>query len=106
MVRFAPRELPGGDAAAFVAESIRSMPPSVLDVGGPVDAIRALVPLADADIEELAPDRPRVRIGSGSDQSLLSVVTILATAFAVEVREPAALGGRVDVVAAHLSRGG
>ena len=107
-VRFAPRELPGGDAAAFVAESIRSMPPSasaVLDVHGPADAIRALVPWADADVEELSGGRSRVRIGSGSDDSLLSIVALLATAFAVEVLEPATLAARVEVVTAHL-RGG
>ena len=55
-VRCAPRDLPGGDAAAFVAESIRSMPMpysefAVLEVGADVDRCAhctGATPMADA----------------------------------------------------------
>ncbi len=53
-VRCAPRELPGGDAAAFVAQSIRSMPQpayAVLEVGAPVDDVRASLHWGDTQFE-------------------------------------------------------
>ena len=107
-VRFAPRSVPGGDAAAFVAQSIRAMPApysALLDVDGPADAVRALLRGNDADVEAVVADRSRVRVGSGSNEWLLSIVAMLASSFRVVVREPADLVSRVEQVAAHL-RGG
>jgi hypothetical protein len=106
-VRCATRELPGGDAAAFVAESIRTMPlpySALLDVGGPPDAVRDALRWSDAQVEELGAARARVRIGSGSTDALLRVVTMLASSFAVVVREPEDLAARVDQVVARLRR--
>jgi predicted DNA-binding transcriptional regulator YafY len=104
-VRFAPRALPGGDAAAFVAESIRTMPlpySALLDVAGPPDAVREQLRWSDAEVEVLAVDRARVRIGSGSNDALLRIVTMLADSFGVVVREPDELARRVEVVVARL----
>ena len=106
-VRCAARELPGGDAAAFVAESIRTMPlpySALLDVGGPAEAVRDALRWSDAEVEELGAARARVRIGSGSTDALLRVVTMLASSFPVVVREPADLAARVDEVVARLRR--
>jgi len=106
-VRCAGRELPGGDAAAFVAESIRTMPlpySAVLDVDGPSDAVRDALSWSDAEVEELGAARSRVRIGSGSTDALVRVVTMLAGSFAVAVREPDDLAARVDQVVARLQR--
>ena len=106
-VRCARRELPGGDAAAFVAESIRTMPlpySAVLDVNGPSDAVRDVLRWSDAEVEELGAARSRVRIGSGSTDALVRVVTMLAGSFAVVVREPDDLAARVDEVVARLQR--
>ena len=106
-VRCAARELPGGDAAAFVAESIRTMPlpySALLDVGGPPEAVRDALRWSDAEVEELGTARARVRIGSGSTDALLRVVTMLASSFPVVVREPADLAARVDEVVARLRR--
>jgi predicted DNA-binding transcriptional regulator YafY len=106
-VRCARRELPGGDAAAFVAESIRTMPlpySAVLDVNGSSDAVRDMLRWSDAEVEELGAARSRVRIGSGSTDALVRVVTMLAGSFAVAVREPDDLAARVDQVVARLQR--
>jgi predicted DNA-binding transcriptional regulator YafY len=106
-VRCAPRELPGGDAAAFVAESIRTMPmpySALLEVGGAPDAVRAALRWSDAEVEELGPDRSRVRVGSGSTEALVRVVTWLAGSYPVVVREPDELAARVDELVARLRR--
>jgi predicted DNA-binding transcriptional regulator YafY len=106
-MRCTPRELPGGDAAAFVAESIRTMPlpySALLDVGGPPDAVREALHWSDAEVEELGAARSRVHVGSGSSEALLRIVTMLAGSFAVVVREPDELAARVDEVVARLRR--
>jgi len=106
-LRCAPRALPGGDAAAFVAESIRTMPlphSALLDVDAPADDVRNALRWSDADVEAIEPGRSRVRIGSGSHDALLRVVTMLAGSFAVAVREPAELADRVEQVVARLQR--
>jgi predicted DNA-binding transcriptional regulator YafY len=105
--RCAPRPLPGGDAAAFVAESIRTMPlpfSAVLDVDGPSDAVHDALRWSDADVEPLGAERSRVRIGSGSTDALLRVVTMLAGSFGVVVREPDELSARVDDLVVRLRR--
>jgi predicted DNA-binding transcriptional regulator YafY len=106
-VRCRPRELPGGDAAAFVAESIRTMPlphSAVLEVDAAPDAVRDMLRWSDADVEELGDGRAHVRIGSGSNEALLRVVTWLAGQYAVVVREPDELVVRVDELVARLRR--
>jgi predicted DNA-binding transcriptional regulator YafY len=106
-VRGARRELPGGDAAAFVAESIRTMPlphSAVLEVAGACDAVRDMLRWSDADVEDLGNGRTRVRIGSGSNEALLRVVTWLAGQYAVVVREPDELAARVDQLVTRLRR--
>lgn len=105
--RCAPRALPGGDAAAFVTESIRTMPlpfSALLDVDGPADAVRDALRWSDADVEALGADRARVQIGSGSNDALVRVVTMLAGSFAVVVREPDELAARIDELVARLRR--
>jgi predicted DNA-binding transcriptional regulator YafY len=106
-VRCAPRELPGGDAAAFVAESIRTMPmpySALLDVHAAADAVRDALRWSDAEIEELGPECTRVRVGSGSTDASVRVVTWLAGSFPVVVLEPEELAARVDQLVARLRR--
>jgi predicted DNA-binding transcriptional regulator YafY len=106
-VRCEPRALPGGDAAAFVAESIRTMPlpySALLDVDGTPDAVREALSWSDAEIEPLGRRRSRVRVGSGSNEALLRIVTMLAGSFAVAVREPDELATRVHDLVARLRR--
>ncbi len=106
-VRCAPRDLPGGDAAAFVAESIRTMPmpySALLEVAGAPDAVRAALRWSDAEVEELGADRSRVRVGSGSTDALVRVVTWLAGSYPVVVREPDELAAHVDELVARLRR--
>ena len=106
-VRCAARELPGGDAAAFVAESIRTMPlphSAVLEVDGAPDAVRDMLRWSDAEVEELDDGRAHVRVGSGSNEALLRIVTWLAGRYAVVVREPDELAARVEQLVVRLRR--
>ena len=106
-VRFAPRALPGGDAAAFVAESLRSLPmpfAAVVDVRGAPDDVRAVLRRDDADVEDLGGGRVRVRITAGHEHTLLVMVTLLAAAFPVTVQEPPELVELVATVADRLAR--
>ena len=102
-----PRALPGGDAAAFVAESIRTMPlpySALLEVGASADMVRDALRWNDADVDAIGVGRSRVRIRSGSSDALLRVVTMLAGSCTVAVREPAELVERVEQVVARLGR--
>ncbi len=106
-VRCAARELPGGDAAAFVAESIRTMPlphSAVLEVDGAPDVVRDMLRWSDAEVEELGDGRAHVRVGSGSNEALLRVVTWLAGRYAVVVRAPDELAARVEELVVRLRR--
>ena len=104
--RCAPRELPGGDAAAFVARSIRSMPQpahAVLDVGAPVDSVRDALHWGEAQFAPLTDDACRVRIEGPSDEALLRVVTWLAARHPVAVVEPPSVRTLVDDLRSRLA---
>jgi hypothetical protein len=76
----------------------------VLDVDGPSDAVHDALRWSEADVEPLGAERSRVRIGSGSTDALLRVVTMLAGSFGVVVREPDELSARVDDLVVRLRR--
>jgi predicted DNA-binding transcriptional regulator YafY len=104
-VRCRPRELPGGDAAAFVAQSIRTMPQpawALLEVGADADTLRAALHWGDTQIDAVATDRCRVRIEGTSDDALVRVITWLAGRHAVTVVEPAAVAACVDELVSRL----
>lgn len=90
--RFAPRAVPGGDAAAFVAASIQSMPVAHevdVVVGGPHDEVVGLLRWVDAEVDATGPDRVRVRLRGDDLPWLAMIVAGLATAFDVSVGDPA-----------------
>jgi predicted DNA-binding transcriptional regulator YafY len=79
--RFSPREIPGGDAAAFVATSFSSMTTAhtaVLSVPGTVETVRALLPGGDGDIEDLGDGRCRVQMGDDDLRWLVVRIAALA----------------------------
>jgi predicted DNA-binding transcriptional regulator YafY len=104
-VRCAARELPGGDAAAFVAQSIRSMPQpayAVLEVDTDVDTLRAALHWVDPEFETTPSGGCRVRIEGSSDDALVRVVTWLAGRHPVAVVEPPSVQSRVTDLVARL----
>lgn len=87
-VRFRPRELPGGDPAAFVDRSIAAMPLAhrvVLDVVGPVADARAATSWIDPEADEVAPDRLRVSVRGDAVEWVCTTIAMLAASFEVEV---------------------
>src|SRR5262249_35486741 len=107
-LRCAARELPGGDAAAFVAQSIRSMPQpahAVLVVDAEPDALRADLHWGDTQFEPVASGRCRVRIEGSNDDALLRVVTWLAGRHRVTVVEPQSVVALVADLTANLGFG-
>jgi predicted DNA-binding transcriptional regulator YafY len=102
--RCAARELPGGDAAAFVAQSIRSMPQpayALLDVDTDVDTLRDALHWGDSQFEVTA-SGSRLRIERSSDDALLRVVTWLAGRYPVAVVEPDSVATLVDQLKTRL----
>lgn len=103
--RFARRELPDADAAAFVARSIRSMPvahEATVVAHGPLEHVRHALRWADADVVAIEDSSCSVRLRAESLEWLVSSVAMLAITFAVEVGEPPELVDRVSQLAERL----
>ena len=103
-MRCALRDLPGGDAAAFVAQSIRSMPQpayALLDVDTDVDTLRAALHWGDSQFE-VTGSGCRVRIEGSSDDALVRVVTWLAGRHPVAVVEPESVATLVESLKTRL----
>ncbi|RKR76463.1 helix-turn-helix transcriptional regulator [Frondihabitans australicus] len=103
---FAPREIPGGDALAFVAARFRGSSTSAWPCVGTcvVDrAVRDVAPYLDDDatVEALGPDRSRVTMGSWSWGALAARFAGFDAAF--EVVGPAELRDAVGAVAGRLA---
>src|SRR3954471_20543570 len=104
-VRCAPRELPGGDAAAFVARSIRSMPQPayvVLEVDTDVETLRAALHWGESQFEPVPSGGCRVRIEGSSEDALLRVITWLAGRHPVAVVEPESVAALVTELRTRL----
>lgn len=105
--RFRPRELPGGDAAAFVARGLASIPkPHHVEVvvHGSGDAVRAALRWADAEVTERGDGTCGATVRSESLDWLVSTVAMLAATFDVEVEAGTEVAARLDVVAVRLAR--
>ena len=103
--RFARRALPGGDAADFVARSMRSRPmaheATVVAYGAAAD-VRAALPWADVEIGERGEGACRVRVRAESLDWLVSCVAMVAVGFAVEVEGSPELAERLGQVSRRL----
>lgn len=89
--RFEPREVPGGDAAAFVARSLREsavVHRVTAEVGAPAASLADVGRWFDSEVVALGPDRSRLDLRAESLEMLLSMVTTLATRAAVTLVDP------------------
>ncbi len=105
--RFTPRELPGGDVAAFVTGRFRGRDHSpewpcrgdvVLHL--PAAAVSAHAP--DGTVEELGPDRCRLSLGSWSWPALAAAIGVFDTE--IEVIGPPALKEAFALLAHRCAR--
>ena len=104
-VRFAERELPGGDAAAFVARSFRSMPmahEAEVHVAAGEAEVTEVARWLEADVE-VQPDGTCVlRMRSEALGWLVSMITTLAINFDIRVVGDDALAELVGTTARRL----
>ena len=80
--RFRPLELPGGDAAAFVARSLGNRPfPhfATFVADGTPEQVREATQWADPEVSAVGPDRSRVTVKAEAVVELTAIGAILAT---------------------------
>lgn len=108
-VRFAARALPDGmDAAAWVEQSIGSMPrafETFVVVHGDEDEVREAVRWTDSTVEAVDPSMCRVHTRAESLDWVVATVAQIAVAFDLEVEGPPEVADRVAAVAARLAGG-
>ena len=106
--RFAPRDIPGGDAAAYFSASVASLVQAVealvvvdAPYGGVVEALSSV----DHTPVEDAADSCTLRLRATELDSLLMAVAKLAVRAPVRVVEPDELAAEVGALVANLSSG-
>lgn len=104
--RFVPREIPGGDAAAYVATSLGSRPREIealVEVGAPYAEIEAALQWTDHTPVEVEPTTCVVRIRADQlDWLILAIARLALTARATVLEPPSvaiAVGQLVDRLA-------
>ncbi len=108
-VRFTPLQLPAADAAAFVSESLRSLPLShetMVVVNRPYDEVRDAVRWFDVDVEPLDRHSCAVRLRADSVEWLVTAIAMVAVRFEVRVSVDASaeLTGRIADLGDRLGR--
>ena len=103
---FAPREIPGGDAAGFVASSLGSTPrhlDSKLAIHATFAELEGVLRWIDHTLIEVEADRCLVQIRSEDLGRLAMTVARIALTAPVAVIEPAELADTVRQLATHLT---
>jgi predicted DNA-binding transcriptional regulator YafY len=106
-VRFKERKLPAADAAAYVAQSIASMPmpfEATFIAHASPERVRDVLRWSDAEVQPARHGRARVRLKAESMEQLTTTVAAMAVDCAVDVIEPAELAGRLAEVGRRLTR--
>jgi predicted DNA-binding transcriptional regulator YafY len=104
-IRFDPRAIPGGSAASFVEDSLRSAPTryrAEATVYAPADDVADRLKHGGAEVEPIDEERCLVRIGGDSLEWL--AFTLIWQGFEFEVHQPAELVDFVADLSARLAR--
>ncbi|NUU19223.1 YafY family transcriptional regulator [Cellulomonas humilata] len=104
---FAPRQIPGGDAASFVASSLGSLfrqHRATLVIGAPFDELEGALRWVDHTPVETEADSCVVQIRSEDLEWLAVIVARIALTGPVSVVEPAELADTVLRLASNLAR--
>ncbi|MGI9616528.1 MAG: helix-turn-helix transcriptional regulator [Acidimicrobiales bacterium] len=102
--RFAPRDIPGGDGAAYVAASMASIPrelETLVAVGAPYEQVADALSWIDHTPGDTDADSCTIRLRADRIDSLVMAVVRLALGAPVRVIEPRAVS---DEVAALIGR--
>lgn len=106
-VRFAPRPIPGGDAATFVANSLGERPvpyTATVLVSATLDEAEGATRWIGAKAERVDATTCRVHLRSEAEQWLDTMAAMLAVSFPLEVEEPDDLRPRLVALAERLAR--
>ena len=104
--RFTPREIPGGDAADFVATSLSSIPREIealLAVGAPYTHIEDVLSWTEHSLVETEPDACVVRLRTENLDWLVLTIAHIALTARTTVVEPADVADAVDLLAERLT---
>ena len=105
--RFTPREIPGGDGAAFVASSIASMPralEALVAVGVPYEQVADTLAWVDHTPIETEAESCTIRLRSDKLDRLVMAVVRLALRAPVRVVEPRTVADEVAALIDHLDQ--
>jgi predicted DNA-binding transcriptional regulator YafY len=105
--RFAPRDIPGGDAAAYVAASIASIPrelETLLVVRAPYEELANALSWLDHTLVDTKADSCTVRLSADKLDWLVMAVVRLALLASVRVVEPRAVADEVDALIGRLNQ--
>ena len=105
--RFKPREIPGGDASAFVLASIGSMPralEALVRVGATPQQIARAAPWIDHVVDGDGDDACSVRVRADTMDDLVMTILRLALVGPVEVTDPPEVVEALGVVAARITQ--
>ncbi|WP_353827842.1 helix-turn-helix transcriptional regulator [Agromyces sp. SYSU T0242] len=105
--RFAPREVPGGDGAAYVAASIASTPLGVeatIALGEPLDRVAEALSALDHTLIDARADSCTVRLRADRMEWLVMAVVRLALEAPLLVVEPRAVADEIGALIGRLGR--
>ncbi len=106
-VRFAPREIPGGDGAAYLAASIASIPrelETLVAVHASYEQVAKALRWVDHTPIDTEADSCTIRLRANKLDSLIMAVVRLALGAPVRVIEPRAVADEVDALIGHLNQ--
>ena len=105
--RFTPRDIPGGDAAAYLAASVASIPPEIetlVAVGAPYDQVAEALSWVQHTPVDTEADSCTIRLRANQLDSLVMVVARLALSAPVRVLEPGVVADEVDGLIGRLNQ--
>ncbi|MEL7157657.1 MAG: YafY family protein [Actinomycetota bacterium] len=105
--RFVPRQIPGGDAAAYLAASVASIPRSLetlVAIGAPYDRVAEALSWIEHTVVDTDVGACTVRLRANQLDSLVMAVARLALDAPVDVVEPGAVADAVDALIGRLNQ--
>ena len=106
--QFAPRDIPGGDGAAYLAASLTSLPrelEALVFVLAPYEQVAATLPWFDHTPIDTVDDSCTIRLRADKLDSLVMAIVRLALGARVRVLEPDTVANEVEGLIGRLDQG-
>jgi predicted DNA-binding transcriptional regulator YafY len=105
-VRFKPRDIPGGDGAAYLAASVAAIPhefETLVAVSAPYEQVAGALSWVEHTPVDTEPDSCTIRLRANKFDQLVMAVARLALSASVRV-EPGTVADEVDALIGRISR--